>query len=225
MRFETFKEILKDNRGKETNLYKAGCCFEGEAFIIYINFKNEQGYIKTDSILDYIEDEASRPEYNDLDFEDCEVWVKDSLTDKLYKLYSIYDDTGEMVTFAYKDWEGVELFKSKKDFNSIKNTYKEILNRFELMDLNIDEIEELVDKTEVNGIDGFQKLILNTKDCLYEKDVQAIRKRLGIKDEIELDTDFFECYERARPDLYIKILSEKDFYYIAYSVSFNFNET
>lgn len=225
MRFETFKKILEDNGGKETNFYKASFCVEDETFMIYINCKSCKGYASVETILNYIEDESTRPEYNDLDFEDCEVWVKDSLTDKLYKLYSIYDDTGEMVTFTYKDWEGVELFKSKKDFNSIKNTYKEILNRFELMDLNVDEIEELVDKTEVNGIDGFQKLILNTKDYLYEKDVQAIRKRLGIKDEIELDADFFECYERARPDLYIKILSEKDFYYIAYSVSFNFDET
>ena len=135
MRVNDFIEILENNRGKETNFYKAGCCFEGGAFIIYINFKNENGYIKTDSILDYIEDESSRPEYNDSDFEDCEVWVKDSLTDKLYKLSYIHDDAGERVFFIYKDFEGVELFKSKKDFNSIKNIYKEILDRFHLLDL------------------------------------------------------------------------------------------
>ena len=132
---------------------------------------------------------------------------------ELFELKYFWDfcDRCTTLAFRYKESRGILHFKEKKDEKSVKNAYKKILNNF-YIDLDSKDIVEVVNKTKVNGIDGFKELLENHYKYLDEK----LIKERGI-DISDLDIEDFRDYSRY-PYTYIDVIEEEDYYFIAFSV-------
>ncbi len=196
---------------EKTNLINASLCIKDDKLII--NTETDGKYSTPLEVLNLINNELNKEDLDKDKFLSLDVYICD--LGELFELkeFWYFCDRCTMLAFRYKESKGILHFKEKKDERSVKNAYKKILNNF-YMDLDSKDIVEVVNKTKVNGIDGFKELLENYYKYLDEK---IIRERgIDISDP-SFDLADFRDYSRY-PYTYINVIEEEDYYFIAFSV-------
>lgn len=202
------------DRIEKTNLINASLCIKDDKLII--NTEIDGKYSTPLEVLNLINNELNKEDLDKDKFLSLDVYIYD--LGELFELKSLWNFISDYpLDFEYKECRGILHFKEKKDEKSVKNAYKKILNNFD-MDLDSKDIVEVVNKTKVNGIDGFKELLENYYKYLDEKLIKELIKERGI-DISDLDEDMADFRDYSRyPYTYIDVIEEEDYYFIAFSV-------